>query len=110
MKLIRIDHEKGYNPCVTCYQRGGGYDPDSEHCQRCEFSIAVLLLKEVLIKSDCPCSLCVNSKSLGGGYWDCTIGENNGCRNYEEFTIDWKAVCKEYSLKEITPGVYVVEE
>ena len=95
---VRLDDV--HSPCGMCFLKGIFYDPNSIICQRCEYNIAIKLLKKVLKEND-YCTLCKNRKRLGGGYWDCAItGDDDGCCKHEEdFTIDWEATCNEYKIE-----------
>lgn len=95
---VRLDDI--HSPCRMCFLKGIFYDQNSIICQRCEYNIAIKLLKKVLKEND-YCSLCKNRKRLGGGYWDCEItGDDDGiCKQEEDFTIDWKVACKEYAIE-----------
>lgn len=89
-----------HSPCMQCFIRSILYDPDSEYCQSCEYNIAIKLLKRML-KEEYSCSICKNSKSLGGGYWDCTVAPDNDdyCKKGDNLVIDWKLACEEYGLE-----------
>lgn len=65
---VRLDDVRA--PCRMCFLKGIFYNPDSICCQCCEYNIAIKLLKRVL-KEELYCSVCKNSKSLGGGYYEC---------------------------------------
>ena len=95
---VRLDDV--HSPCRMCFLKGIFYDPDSICCQRCEYNIAIKLLKRVLKYND-YCTLCKNRKRLGGGYWDCAITKNDDgcCRHEEDFAIDWQAACDEYKIE-----------
>lgn len=95
---VRLDNI--HSPCRMCFLKGIFYDPDSIGCQRCEYNIAIKLLKKVLKEND-YCTLCKNRKKLGGGFWDCEITENDDgcCKQKEDFMIDWEAACKEYGIE-----------
>ncbi len=96
---MKLDIENKQSPCVQCYIRGHLYSPDDIGCQRCEYNIAVQLVK-VLLKFNEGCSLCKNSNNLGGGYWDCKIESNNDCvcNVTKDYSIDWQAAFKEYGF------------
>lgn len=109
MKIIPIKDEMGF-PCMMCYIRGGGYDPNHKGCQRCENNVLAQLLKSVL-KTHHMCTFCRNRNNLGGGYWNCKItGKDDGCCKLEDFHIDCEAVAKEYGFKQIDGnGLYEKE-
>lgn len=88
------------SPCHQCYIHGTEYSPDDAGCQRCEYNIAVQILKVVLKFND-YCTLCKNRNNLGGGYWDCKITDNDDriCEVEKDFAIDWKAVCRDYGIE-----------
>lgn len=98
--MSKVNLKNMHSPCERCYVRGHLYSPDNDSCQRCEYNIAIQLLKRVLKDND-YCTLCKNRKRLGGGYWDCEItGDDNGyCRDNGDFSIDWKAACDEYKIE-----------
>lgn len=90
-----------HSPCLECFRKDIYYDPASDRCQRCEYNIAIKLLKRVLKEND-YCTLCKNRKRLGGGYWDCTDEKASfygGCVADESFAIDWETACQEYGIK-----------
>lgn len=88
-----------HSPCQMCFIRGVYYDPNSKHCQGCEYHIAIKLLQKTLEESE-GCSLCKNGVKLGGGYWSCIIPENEyGCSDGQDYVIDWEAACKAYDLE-----------
>ena len=95
---MKLDLDNMQSPCVQCYIRGAEYSPDDVDCQRCEYNIAIQILKTVLKVND-YCTLCKNRNNLGGGYWDCKIGNDDcTCEVEEDFLIDWKAVCEDYGI------------
>lgn len=88
-----------HSPCQNCYIHGHSYSTDDDTCQRCEYNIAIQLVK-VLLKYNEGCSVCKNCNKLGGGYCDCKIESNNdyGCNVIKDFVIDWQAAFKEYGF------------
>lgn len=96
---MKIMLDKMHSPCAMCFGKGILYNPNSIHCQRCEYNIAISLLKRIL-KEELYCAACKDSKSLGGGYWECVVpDDDNYCNNGENLIIDWEYACKEYGLK-----------
>lgn len=96
---MAVNLEKMHSPCVMCFLKGVLYDPNSDHCQRCEYNIAIQLLKR-MIKQELSCAACLDSTSLGGGYWECVAPEDdNYCKNGEKLVIDWEMACNEYGLE-----------
>ena len=97
---MKVNLESMHSPCQQCYIHGHLYSPDDPSCRRCEYNIAVQLLKIVLKFND-YCTLCKNKNNLGGGYWDCKVTGNDDCMcNVEkDFSIDWQAVCDEYGIE-----------
>ena len=95
---VRLDDV--HAPCRMCFLKGIFYNPDSICCQRCEYNIAIKLLKRVL-KEELYCSVCKNGKSLGGGYYECSNGydDDGSCKHGENLLIDWELACKEYGLE-----------
>ena len=90
-----------HSPCRMCFMKGILYDPSSIHCQSCEYNIAIKVLKRAL-KGDLYCSVCKNSKSLGCGYWDCTVSDDdNYCKNGDNLAINWEVACSEYGLETV---------
>lgn len=96
---MKVNLENMHSPCERCYIRGHLYSNEDDICQRCEYNIAIYLLKHVL-KSNDYCTLCKNRDRLDGGYFDCSLPNNNDytCEVEKDFVIDWKAVFKEYDL------------
>ena len=97
---MKVILDNMHSPCEMCFQKGVSFDPDSNRCQRCEYNIAVQLLNRVL-KEELYCSVCKNGKSLGGGYWECSVApdDDDYCKHGENLVIDWEIVCKEYCLE-----------
>lgn len=95
---VRLDDM--HSPCGMCFLKGIFYDSDSIRCQRCEYNIAIKLLKRVL-KAELYCPACENSKSLGGGYWECTVAPDDDtyCKQGENLVINWELVCEEYGIE-----------
>ena len=95
---VRLDDI--HSPCQMCFLRGIFYNPDAIRCQRCEYNIALKLLKRVLKEND-HCTLCKNCKRLGGGYYECSAkyDDDGSCKKGENLLIDWELVCKEYNLE-----------
>lgn len=95
---VRLDDI--HSPCRMCFLKGIFYNPYLICCQRCEYNIAIKLLKRVL-KEELYCSVCKNSKSLGGGYYECSNGydDDGSCKHGENILIDWELACKEYGLE-----------
>ena len=94
---MKINLENMHSPCSQCYNRGILYSYDNETCQRCEYNIAIYLLKRMLRIYD-YCIFCKNKNHLGGGYWDCKINKNEcgACDIENDFVINWEEVFKEY--------------
>lgn len=96
---MKVVLDNMHSPCEMCFQRGVSFSLDSACCQRCEYNIAIQLLKRVL-KETLYCPVCKDSKSLGGGYWECVASDDdNYCKQGENLIIDWEIACKEYGLK-----------
>lgn len=98
---MKLNLNNMHSPCMECYIHGGhSYSPDYVGCQRCEYNIAIQLLKVVLKFND-YCTLCKNRNNLGGGYWDCKITGRDDCDcNIEkDFAIDWHEAFREYGIK-----------
>ena len=94
---VRLDDI--HSPCRMCFLKGIFYDPDSICCQRCEYNIAIKILKRAL-KEEYYCSICKNSKSLGGGYWDCTVSDDDDyCKHGDNLVINWELACEEYGVE-----------
>lgn len=81
---MKINLENISSPCVQCYLRGKSYSPDDESCQRCEYYIAIYLLKRILQRNN-HCDFCKNKNNLCG---ECNINSH--------FVIDWEKTFKEY--------------
>lgn len=95
---VRLDDV--HSPCRMCFLKGIFYDPDSICCQRCEYNIAIKLLKRVLKVND-YCTLCKNYKRIGCGYYECTVApdDDDYCKQGENLVIDWEETCKEYGIE-----------
>lgn len=87
---VRLDDI--HSPCRMCFLKGIFYDPNSICCQRCEYNIAIKLLKRVLKKND-HCTFCNKH-----GICAVTDAENN-CKQGENLIINWEAVCNEYKIE-----------
>ena len=94
---MKINLENIYSPCEQCFIHGYSYSPDNDGCQRCEYNIAIVILKEVLKEND-YCTLCKNVEHIKGGYTDCKL-ELDGWRKCNSYVIDWNAIIKEYQLE-----------
>ena len=94
---MKINLENIYSPCEQCLIHGYSYSPNNDRCQSCEYNIAIAILKEVL-KSNDFCTLCKNVEHIKGGYTDCKFGLD-GSRQCNSYTIDWKAIIKDYQLE-----------
>ena len=95
---MTINLENMHSPCAMCFSKGILYDPDLNNCQRCEYNIAIQLLKRMLYQK-LYCDACKDSTSLGGGYCECVApDDDNYCKNGEKLVIDWEMACKEYGL------------
>lgn len=94
---MKINLENIHSPCQQCMIHGYSYSPDNDGCQRCEYNIAIVLLKEILKAND-YCNLCGNVERIKGGYTDCKLGFE-GWRSCDSYTIDWNAIVKEYQLE-----------
>lgn len=98
---MKVNLSNMHNPCQQCYIRGHLYSLEDDMCQCCEYNIAIKLLKRVL-KEELYCSVCKNSKSLGGGYWDCTVSDDdNFCKNGDNLNINWEIACEEYGIETV---------
>ena len=97
---MKVNLRNKHSPCLTCYSKGILYDENSEHCQSCEYNIAVQLLKRVLKEND-YCDFCKSRASLGGGYYTCAAGydDKGTCRLGENYNIDWQKVCEAYGIE-----------
>ena len=77
-----------FNPCYEhCYLRyGSQYTKDCN--SRCEFALAVIALKEFLIKHE-GCNYCKHYKVCVSG----------SCNNHEKFVLDFDRLKTEFSDK-----------
>ena len=98
MKKINLNNM--HSPCQLCMTHGHLYSVDSEICRRCEYNIAIAILKEVLKQND-YCILCKNVEYIKGGYTDCKLGFEGYLRDCDSYTIDWDAIIKDYQLEEM---------
>lgn len=96
---MKINLNKIHSPCQQCMIHGYSYSPDNDGCQRCEYNIAIVILKEVLKAND-YCNLCENVEHIKGGYTDC-IFNHDGCKDCDSYSIDWNTIAKEYQLDAI---------
>lgn len=96
---MKINLENIHSPCQQCMIRGHLYSPDNGSCQRCEYNIAIVVLKEVLKQND-YCWLCKNVEHIKGGYVDCKLN-HDGWKDCDSYAIDWNAIIKEYQLDTI---------
>lgn len=96
---MKINLENTHSPCEQCFIDGHRYFPEDDKCQRCEYNIAIMILKEVL-KSNDYCNLCGNVEHIKGGYTDCKLGfDGYGvCNSYK---IDWNKIVDDYGLSEL---------
>ena len=100
-EIMKVNLNNKHSPCTMCFIKGVSYDSESSHCQSCEYNIAIKLLKRML-KEELYCSVCKNSKSLGGGYWDCTVSDDeNYCKKGDNLNIDWEIACGEYGIETV---------
>lgn len=87
------------SPCVKCYIHSGfSFSEYNASCQKCEYNIAIQLLKKVLKEND-YCILCNHMENLGGGYYDCKLEPDRfstQCEN--DFSINWEKAYREYGL------------
>lgn len=95
---MNITNNQLHNPCEKCHIRGHSFSPKDKHCQKCEYYVAIEVLKHVLKTNDF-CLCCLNKKSIGGGYFDCKVNEDYGGLNCPKFIIDWEKVFKEYNFE-----------
>lgn len=52
---MKVRLNRIHSPCEACFVKGIYYNPESFHCQRCEYNIAIGLLKKMLkINDDSP--------------------------------------------------------
>lgn len=89
-----------HSPCEKCNIRGHLFSPDNEHCQRCEYNIAISMLKRVLNDND-YCKHCLNReyhRGNYGGYYDCKFSDDKDflCVTERDFIINWDSVFEEY--------------
>lgn len=91
---MKINLQNIHSPCEQCL--GSHYDG---MCEKCEYNIAIVILKEVLKKND-YCNLCGNVEHIKGGYTDCKLGFNHSscCNSY---LTDWKEIVDVYDLNEL---------
>ena len=99
---MKISLNNMHNPCMLCSLRDIPFDPVSSPCLSCEYDIAIKVLKSML-KEELYCSVCKNSKSLGGGYYECSKGydEDGFCKKGENLDIDWEIACGEYGIETV---------
>ena len=62
---MKINLENIHSPCEQCFIHAYSYSPDNDGCQRCEYNIAIAILKEVLKEND-YCTLCKNVEHIKG--------------------------------------------
>ena len=93
---MKLDLKNIHSPCCDCYARGQLYSPDDINCQRCEYNVAIQLLK-TLLKFNDGCSLCKNRMRYNG-YNDCQITDDCACNIGKDFVIDWQSTFKEYGF------------
>ena len=93
---LKINLENIHSPCQQCLIHNHSYSPNDDICQRCEYNIAIVVLKEVLKQND-YCWLCKNVIHIKGGYVDCKLN-HDGCKDCGSYTIDWNAIVEEYQL------------
>ena len=60
---MKINLKNIHSPCEQCFIHGYSYSPDNDGCQRCEYNIAIAILKEVLREND-YCTLCKNVEHI----------------------------------------------
>lgn len=95
---MKINLENIHSPCEQCFIDGHRYFPDDDKCQRCEYNITIVLLKEVL-KTHNYCSLCKNLYSESG--FGCCKLNGKGCHNCDSYEIDWEAIVRKYQIDRI---------
>ena len=103
---VRLDDI--HSPCALCFLKGIMYDTNSIRCQRCEYNIAIKLLKRVLKQHD-HCNLCKNCRRLNdenceyNEVLECSeaVIDKNCCVHGENLLIDWEAVCTKYGIEYI---------
>ena len=88
-----------HSPCQSCAIRGHTYSPNDTSCQKCEYNIAIQILKRVLKDND-YCKHCKNReyhRGNYGGYYDCKFDDKDFvCVTERDFVINWDSVFEEY--------------
>ena len=93
---MKINLENIHSPCSQCHTHGILYSPDNELCQRCEYNIAIYLLKRILSFYD-DCNVCKHQDYLDDIYFYCKLSkEDRLCDIDTDFDINWEKVCKKY--------------
>lgn len=55
-KKMKVRLDKIHTPCERCFVKGIYYSPESLHCQRCEYNIAISFMRKILKIND-NCSI-----------------------------------------------------
>ena len=96
--MTKVNLDNMHSPCLMCFQRfNHSFDENSTLCQRCEYNVAIQLLKGIL-RSNNHCAICKSRVNLGGGYWECKKKLEEECSD-KDFEIDWKEAFKEYNIE-----------
>lgn len=86
---MKVNLENMHSPCQQCYIRGHLYSPKDDMCQRCEYAIAMNILR----------SAC---KIFSGGCGYCRH-YTEGCAAPEgecEWHIDWNRAVIDFNIVE----------
>lgn len=92
---MKINLDNVHSPCEQCL--GSHYDST---CEKCEYNIAIVILKEVLKAND-YCNLCGNVEHIKGGYTDCKLGLEGSYKDCDSYKIDWDVIVKDYRLNQL---------
>lgn len=80
---MKVNLENMHSPCQQCYIRGHSYSSDDNSCQRCEYNIAIELLKRIL-RIGSICSFCKHYNGCVAPTGECN------------YSIDWNKAFEVY--------------
>ena len=84
------------SPCVTCYMHSGfSFSEHNASCQKCEYNIAIQLLKRVLKDND-YCQMCNHVEKDHGEFYCKFDYDKKDC--LDNFSINWEKACWYYDM------------
>lgn len=85
---MKVNLENMHSPCQQCYIRGHLYSPEDNVCQRCEYAIAMNILRSACKILSGSCGYCRHYA------YGCAAPKDE-C----EWHIDWNSAVRDFGIE-----------